>query len=353
MICIPIICRIIAVSWVNAAWNLRRRIRRFRSRNDSARRNRSSAAGAGQPADVAAVATVAISGDRIESARHVRSRARYRGQISQASRERASVPRAECVLCVVEARESNDARGGTARAPRRLEASSASRRATGSGAKRQRPSSAMAKPAKRASEAAAGKAGRARHRDGTRRVASDIRVWVVHDIASANMATRVAMGFSASASVKALARARGRDTRHETRDAAAAARSGLIARRWARATVLRIGLMFDNLWTYIGYFRGHFPNWSANWGPMVGERPSPALVYWWHWTMRTASDCQPDGGPTPRSVDAPPRLYADRQSSYASHPPPSTRAVQSSPLPISRAFPHSPSRRVASRRVVL
>lgn len=30
-----------------------------------------------------------------------------------------------------------------------------------------------------------------------------------------------------------------------------------------------------NLWTYIGYFRQHFPNdWSANCTPMVGESPA-------------------------------------------------------------------------------
>jgi len=62
-----------------------------------------------------------------------------------------------------------------------------------------------------------------------------------------------------------------------------------VNRKRERATMPRIGLMFDNLWTYIGYFRGHFPNWSVNWGPMVGERPSPTLVYWWHWTTWTAS----------------------------------------------------------------
>lgn len=43
-------------------------------------------------------------------------------------------------------------------------------------------------------------------------------------------------------------------------------------------------------------------------------------------------NCQSDGGPTPRPVDAPLRHYADGQSSYASHPPPSTRAVQTSHL---------------------
>lgn len=60
-----------------------------------------------------------------------------------------------------------------------------------------------------------------------------------------------------------------------------------------RATVrgcTRTPLMFDNLWTYIGYFRGHFPNdWSANWGPMVDDRESSALVYWWYWTGGPAS----------------------------------------------------------------
>lgn len=65
-------------------------------------------------------------------------------------------------------------------------------------------------------------------------------------------------------------------------------KQGLIVR--GRVTVPRTELMFDNLWTYIGYFRGHFPNdWSANWGPMVGDRESSALVYWWHWTRRPAS----------------------------------------------------------------
>lgn len=87
----------------------------------------------------------------------------------------------------------------------------------------------------------------------------------------------------------------------------------------------RTPLMFDNLWTYIGYFRGHFPNdWSANWGPMVGDRESSALVYWWYWTGGPASPiaarCQ-----TGRCPSAPRRAQPIYWLDLS--PPPTSRAL--------------------------
>ena len=86
----------------------------------------------------------------------------------------------------------------------------------------------------------------------------------------------------------------------------------------SRKTHTRTPGRFDNLWTYIGYFRGHFPNdWSANWGPMVGDRESSALVYWWYWRGELPVRWQPDA----RRVDAPLRLGAPTNQMLHSTPP--------------------------------
>lgn len=51
------------------------------------------------------------------------------------------------------------------------------------------------------------------------------------------------------------------------------------------ASKSHLAVVLDNVWTYIGYFRQHFPNdWSANCSPMDGESPAwrcdGLAVYW-------------------------------------------------------------------------